>query len=581
MSNKKLMLGNEAIARGAYEAGVTVAVAYPGTPSTEITEYVAKYDEIYAEWSPNEKVAMEVAIGSAIGGARTIVSMKHVGLNVAADPLFTASYTGINAGLVVLVADDPGMHSSQNEQDSRYYARSAHVPMLEPSDSEEAKEMLKLGLEMSEAYDTPVLMRLTTRVSHSQSIVELKDRESIELRPYEKDFMKYVMMPGMARARHLVVEARMKRLSEDADTISVNQEEMNSTKIGVITSGVSYQYVKESMPDASILKLGMVHPLPKKMIEAFAGKVDNLYVIEELEPIFEEQIKGMGIKVMGKELLTVQGEYSANLLRECLMDEELKLRIPKNLPQRPPVMCPGCPHRGVYYVLNKLKKHVSGDIGCYTLGALPPLMGMDLCVCMGASIGMLHGIEKARGKEAMKDWVSVIGDSTFIHSGVTGLIDVVYNKGVSTVMILDNSTTGMTGHQDNPSTGLTLKGEETRVLNLINLCKSVGIERVRVVDPFELADVEKAVQEETAVSEPSVIIACRPCELLDKSNRLSSRIQPEVCKKCGMCMKLGCPAIQKKDGLFQINDAICCGCNMCVKVCRFDAIAKEEKHNVG
>ncbi len=581
MSNKKLMLGNEAIARGAYEAGVTVATAYPGTPSTEITEYVAQYDEIYAEWSPNEKVAMEVAIGSAIGGARTIVSMKHVGLNVAADPLFTVSYTGINAGLVILVADDPGMHSSQNEQDSRYYARSAHIPMLEPSDSAEAKSMVKLGLEMSEAYGTPVFMRLTTRISHSQSIVELKDRENVELKPYVKDITKYVMVPGMARARHVVVEERMKRLASDAETMPVNREEMNSTTVGVITSGISYQYVKESMPEASILKLGMVHPLPKKMIESFAGKVKTLYVVEELEPIFEEQIKAMGINVIGKALLTVQGEYSVNLLKERLMHEELDLQAPKNLPQRPPVLCPGCPHRGVFYVLDKLKKNVSGDIGCYALAALPPLMAMDFCVCMGASISMLHGIEKARGKEAMKDWVSVIGDSTFCHSGVTGLMDVVYNKGISTVIILDNSTTGMTGHQDNPSTGLTIKGEETKVLNLVDLCRSVGIERIRVVDPFELADVEKAVQEETAISEPSVIIACRPCELLNKSDRLSSRIQPEVCKRCGMCMKLGCPAIEKKDGQFQINDAICCGCNMCVKVCRFDAIVKEEKHNVG
>lgn len=576
MANKKLMLGNQAVARGAYEAGATVAVAYPGTPSTEITEFVATYDEIYAEWAPNEKVALEVAIGSAISGARTMCSMKHVGVNVAADPLFTVAYTGVNGGLVIMVADDPGMHSSQNEQDSRYYARAAHVPMLEPADSHETKEYVKMAFELSEKYDTPVFVRLTTRISHSQSIVELKDRKDVPLKEYQKEFMKNVMMPGMARKKHVIVEKRMNQIAEDANELPINTIELRDKKIGIITSGMGYQYVKEIMPEASVLKLGMVHPLPKKLIEDFSSKVETLYIIEELEPIFEEQIKSWGIKAIGKEKLTVQGEYSANLLSERLLSEQLDLVEPKVLPNRPPVMCPGCPHRGVYYVLNKLKKHATGDIGCYTLGALPPLEGIDTCVCMGASVSMLHGIEKARGKEYVKDWVGIIGDSTFIHSGITGLVDIVYNKGVSTVMILDNSTTGMTGHQDNPATGVTLKGEPTKVLNLVELTKSIGIERVRVVNPFNLEEVEAAVKEETAADEPSVIIATAPCELLDKkTKRIPYRIDSEVCIKCGMCLKLGCPAIQKKDGIIEINDTLCSGCNLCTKVCKFDAISKE------
>jgi indolepyruvate ferredoxin oxidoreductase alpha subunit len=576
MTEKKLMLGNEAVARGAYEAGATVAVAYPGTPSTEITEFVAKYDEVYAEWSPNEKVAMEVAIGSAMSGARTLVSMKHVGLNVAADPLFTVAYTGINGGLVIMVADDPGMHSSQNEQDSRYYAKSAHIPMLEPSDSNETKAFVKIAFELSEKYDTPVFVRMTTRVSHSQSIVELMERQEIPLKAYQKDFMKNVMMPGMARARHIVVENRIKQIIEDASHLPINRVEMKDTKVGVITSGLSYQYIQEVMPNASVLKLGMVHPLPKELIKDFAKQVDKLIIVEELEPIFEEEIKSWGIQVEGKELLTVQGEYSANLLEVNLLGKELNLVAPKTLPGRPPVMCPGCPHRGVYYVLQKLKKHATGDIGCYTLGALPPLQGIDTCVCMGASIGMLHGIEKARGKDYIKDWVGIIGDSTFIHSGITGLVDIVYNKGISTVMILDNSTTGMTGHQDNPATGLTLKGEKTKVLNLVELSKSIGIDRVRVVNPFNTAEVEAAIKEETEVEEPSVIIATAPCELLDKkTKRIPYKINEDICKKCGMCMKIACPAIQKKAGKYEINNALCSGCGLCTEVCKFGAITRE------
>lgn len=575
MANKKLMLGNEAVARGAFEAGVTVAVAYPGTPSTEITEFVAGYGEIYAEWGPNEKVAMEVAIGSAIAGARTLVSMKHVGLNVAADPLFTVSYTGINGGLVIMVADDPGMHSSQNEQDSRFYAKSAHIPMLEPADSAETKDFVKLAFELSEKYDTPIFVRMTTRISHSQSIVALEDRQTIPLKEYKKDFMKNVMMPGMAKIKHVAVEKRMHLLSEAANTMEINSIEKNSTTVGVITSGMSYQYVKEFLPQASILKLGMVHPLPKKLIEDFASQFETLYIIEELEPIIEEEVKSWGIKAIGKDLLTVQGEYSGNMIRQKIAGETFQVEQPKALPQRPPIMCPGCPHRGVYYVLNKLKKHASGDIGCYTLGALPPLQGMDTCVCMGASVSMLHGMEKARGKEFIKDWVGLIGDSTFVHSGITGLIDIVYNKGISTVMILDNSTTGMTGHQNNPATGVTLKGEPTKVLNLVEVCKSVGINRVTVVNPFNLGELERIVKEETQIEEPSVIIVSAACELLDKKRvREAYHIDENKCKKCGMCMKLGCPCIQHKGDTYQINDAICSGCTLCSSVCKFGSISK-------
>lgn len=580
MTNKKLMLGNEAVARGAFEAGATVAVAYPGTPSTEITEMIAEYKEVYAQWSPNEKVAMEVAIGSAIAGARTIVSMKHVGLNVAADPLFTVSYTGINGGLVIVVADDPGMHSSQNEQDSRYYAKSAHVPMLEPSDSQETKDYVKKAFEISEKYDTPVIVRLTTRISHSQSIVSLEERQNYLLKEYKKDFMKYVMMPGMARLRHIVVEKRINNIAQDSNLMAINKVEMNSTEIGIITSGISYQYVKESLPDASILKLGMIHPLPRKMIEDFAKKVDTLYIVEELEPILEEEIKSWGINAIGKEILTVQGEYSANLIAERIGKKALELSKPKELPQRPPIMCPGCPHRGVYFTLNKLKKHASGDIGCYTLGALPPLLGIDTSVCMGASIGMLQGMEKARGKDFVKDWVAVIGDSTFIHSGVTGLIDIVYNQGISTVIILDNSTTGMTGHQDNPATGLTLKGEETSILNLVELSKSVGINRVKVVNPFNIKELEDTIKEETMIEEPSVIIASSPCELLDKkTKRIPYYIDEDKCRRCGMCMKLGCPAIQKKDGVYKIVDSMCSGCTLCASVCKFNSISRVGENN--
>ena len=574
---KKLMLGNEGVARGAYEAGVRVATAYPGTPSTEITESIAEYDDIYAEWSPNEKVALEVAIGASIGGARAIVSMKHVGLNVAADPLFTVSYTGVNGGLVIVVADDPGMHSSQNEQDSRYYARSAHIPMLEPSDSQEAKDFVKMAFEISEKYDTPVFIRMTTRVAHSQSLVEIADREPIPLKEYKKDFSKYVMMPGMARKRHIVVEERMKRLQEDCSSFSINRIEEGDKSIGIITSGIVYQYAKEAFPNASFLKLGMIHPLPKKLIEEFASKVEKVYVLEELEPVIEEQIRSWGIDVIGKELFSVQGEYSAKLIEERIKRVEVQKVSAENLPMRPPVLCPGCPHRAAYYVIKKLKLHIMGDIGCYTLGALPPLETVDACVCMGASIGMAHGVAKARGKEFAKKTVAVIGDSTFIHSGITGLIDIVYNNGIATVIILDNSTTAMTGHQDHPATGRTIKGEPAPVLNLVELVKAVGIKNVRVVDPFDLEGSERILREETQKEEPSVIIFKRPCALLDKTFETPLQIDSSACRRCGLCLRLGCPAIENKDeGRITINYALCNGCGLCERVCKFNAIRRAD-----
>ncbi|NLK21087.1 MAG: indolepyruvate ferredoxin oxidoreductase subunit alpha [Epulopiscium sp.] len=571
---KKLILGNEAIARGAYEAGVKVATAYPGTPSTEITEFIAKYDEIYAEWSPNEKVAMEVAIGASMGGARAMVSMKHVGVNVAADPLFTVAYTGVNGGLVVLVADDPGMHSSQNEQDSRHYARAAHIPMLEPSNSQEAKDYVKLAFELSEQYDTPIFVRMTTRISHAQSIVEFGERQNIELKPYEKNIQKNVMMPGMAIKRHVVVENRMNKMAADANEFDINKVEWADKKIGVITSGIAYQYTKEALPEASVLKLGLVHPLPKKLIKDFAKEVETLYIVEELEPIIEDQVKSWGISIIGKEVFSVQGELSPRKIQKAVLNTEKNIKAPEKLPGRPPVLCPGCPHRGMYYVLKKLKLNATGDIGCYTLGALPPLEGIDTCVCMGASIGMAHGMEKARGREFSKNWVGIIGDSTFIHSGITGLIDIVYNKGMSTVIILDNSTTGMTGHQDNPATGRTIKGEAAPILNLVELSRAVGIKNVRVVDPFDLKEVETVLKEETNRDEPSVIIASRPCALLIKTREPAYKIN-DNCIQCGLCLRLGCPAIEKQDGKIVINDALCNGCGLCTRVCKTAAIVKE------
>lgn len=574
---KQLMLGNEAIARGVYEAGARVASAYPGTPSTEITEYIAKYDEIYSEWAPNEKVALEVAIGASVGGARATCAMKHVGLNVAADPLFTAAYTGVNGGLVIFVADDPGMHSSQNEQDTRLIARAAKVPVLEPSDSQECKDFTRKAFEISEQFDTPIIVRLTTRVAHSQGLVELGEREDIPLKSYAKDPGKYVMMPAMARKRHVVVEERLKKLAEYADTTPLNRIEWGDRKIGVITSGIAYQYAKEAFGNASFLKLGMVYPLPEKLIREFAAGVEALYVIEELEPFIEDSCLKMGIPVKGKALLPLIGEYNTSLIRERVLGQKAKKHnnIEEEVPVRPPVMCPGCPHRGLFYVLKKLKLTVTGDIGCYTLGTLAPLESMDTCVCMGASVGMAHGMEKAMGRDAARKTVAVIGDSTFIHSGITGLIDIVYNKGTSTVVILDNSITGMTGHQHNPTTGFTIKGEPTRQVDLVKLCQAVGVDRVRVCDPFDLETMEKVIKEEVAADEPSVVIAQRPCALLKhvKFNG-ALRINRDKCTRCKMCMRLGCPAIVDRGTHVEVNPALCVGCDLCTKVCRFNAFER-------
>ena len=578
---KRLMLGNTAVARGAYEAGVTVATAYPGTPSTEITEQIAKYDEIYSEWSPNEKVALEVAVGAAIAGARSICSMKHVGLNVAADPLFTASYTGVNGGLVIMVADDPGMHSSQNEQDSRYYARSAKVPLLEPADSQECKDYVRFAYQISEEYDTPVIIRLTTRIAHSQSVVELAERTPYQLKAYSKNPGKYVMMPAMARKRHLEVENRMKWLRDYAESTKLNHIEWGNRDIGVITSGIAYQYSREALGDVSYLKLGMVHPLPEKLIRQFANEVKTLYIIEELEPFIEDQVRKMGLKVVGKGLLPVTGELNAQLIKEKIsgVKSENKSSV-QEIPVRPPVMCPGCPHRGMFYVLKKLGLTVSGDIGCYTLGALSPVESIDTCICMGASIGAAHGMEKARGREFGRQTVAIIGDSTFIHSGITGLIDVVYNKGNSTVIILDNSITGMTGHQPNPATGFTIKGEPTYQVDLVQLAKAVGVNRVKVADPFNIEEFEKIVAEETAAVEPSVIVSQRPCALLKHVKYEGPlTIDPDRCKQCKMCLKIGCPAIVDHGNTVQIDAALCVGCGLCTELCKFNAIVKAGESN--
>lgn len=576
---KKLMLGNEAIARGTYEAGATVATAYPGTPSTEITENLAKYDNIYSEWSPNEKVALEVAIGASIAGARSICCMKHVGLNVAADPLFTVSYTGVNGGLVIVVADDPGMHSSQNEQDSRFYAMAANIPMLEPADSMECKTFVKQAFKISEEFDCPVLIRLTTRIAHSRSIVELEEKEEYKLKDYRKDPGKYVMMPAMARKRRVEVVKRMAQLETYSNETELNRIEWGSRDIGIITSGISYQYSKEVFKDASFLKLGMVYPLPYDLIARFAGEVKNLYVIEELEPFLENQIRKMGIPVTGKAVLPIVGELSSNILSEKILNREPMKTCPipdkEQIPARPPVMCPGCPHRGTFYVLKKLKLTVTGDIGCYTLGAQPPLASMDTCVCMGASIGMAHGMEKARGREFARSTVAVIGDSTFVHSGITGLIDIVYNKGTSTVIVLDNSITGMTGHQHNPTSGYTIKGEPTKQVDLVKLAHAIGIERVRVADPYDIKEFEKIVKEEVAADEPSLIIAQRPCALL-KNVKFEGplRINREKCRTCKMCMKIGCPAIVDNGSYVEVNEALCVGCGLCSKLCNFGAFEK-------
>ncbi|MBR3811776.1 MAG: indolepyruvate ferredoxin oxidoreductase subunit alpha [Agathobacter sp.] len=577
MSEKKIMLGNEAIARGAYEAGVKVSAAYPGTPSTEISENIVKYPEIYAEWAPNEKVAMEVAIGASISGVRAMASMKHVGVNVAADPLYTISYCGVNGGLVLVAADDPGLYSSQNEQDTRCVARAAMVPVLEPSDSQEAKDFMKYAFDLSEKYDTPVILRTTTRLAHSQGQVTLEDRcEPIDME-YTRNPAKFVMMPGNAKPRHVYVEQRLKAMAEDGYAMPINKMEIKDTKIGFITSGIAYQYVKEACPDASVLKLGMVHPLPKKLIEEFASKVDTLYIFEELEPVFEEQIKSWGISCIGKEIFTVQGEYSANMLRKAVLKEEVSSKAPAQVPARPPILCPGCPHRSVFSVLNKLKIHAAGDIGCYTLGAVAPLSVVDTTICMGASISTLHGMEKAKGKDYIKNWVAVIGDSTFMHTGVNSLMNMVYNQGTGTVMILDNSTTGMTGHQDHAATGKTLMGQVVPAINIPDLCRSLGIKNVIEVSAFDTAELERVVKEEVAKDEVSVIITKAPCVLLTKQKTKVCRPLPEKCKKCGMCLRPGCPALTKNpDGTISIDTTMCNGCGLCAGICKFDAIEQLE-----
>lgn len=577
---KQLMLGNQAVARGLYEAGCRVASSYPGTPSTEITEQVSLYEEVYAEWAPNEKVAMEVALGASIGGARSFCAMKHVGLNVAADPLFTAAYTGVNAGMVICVADDQGMHSSQNEQDSRHYAVSAKVPMVEPADSQECIDFVKAAYEISEQFDTPVILRTCTRVAHSQSIVETGERTELPLRLYTKDPKKYVMMPANAVGRHVFVEERMQKLAEFAEASGLNRVEMGDPKIGIVTAGICYQYVKEAFPQASVLKLGMVHPMPVRMIQEFAKQVEMLYVVEELDPVIETHCRVNGIRVDGgKNLFGLLGELSQRKVAQALGKEcPEPVLFGEQVPVRPPVLCPGCPHRGLFYVLSKLKVMVSGDIGCYTLGALPPLGALDTTICMGASISGLHGFNQARGGDSAQKSVAVIGDSTFIHSGITGLIDITYNRGHSTVLVLDNSITGMTGHQQNPTTGLTLKNQPAPQVSIEKICGAAGVKRVRVVDPNELAALEAILKEELTAEEPSVIITRRPCALLKQvKHNPPLRVDPERCKSCKMCMKIGCPAIHMEGGNAVIDDTLCVGCDLCQRMCSFGAIKTSEE----
>ena len=573
---KKLMIGNEALARGFYEGGIGVVSSYPGTPSTEITEFLAKYDDIYSEWAPNEKVAAEVAFGAALGGKRAVCCMKHVGLNVAADPLFTLSYTGVNAGLVICVADDPAMHSSQNEQDSRHYAIAAKIPMLEPSDSDEALRFAKASFELSEKFDTPVLMRTCTRIAHSQSVVELSDRVEAPEFPYEKNIAKYVMMPGNAKKRHPFVEERTEALRQFSETCEFNRLEMAEDKsLGIITSGTCYQYVKEVFGDSvSVLKIGLVNPLPKNLIKDFAEAVDRLVVIEELDGIIEAHCQSLGLAVEGKSIFSPIGEYSGSTIAAAFGKEvPVGLKTESEVPVRPPMMCAGCPHRGIYYTLAKNKITVIGDIGCYTLGAQPPLSAVDTTLCMGASVSGLHGFNKAQGEAAESKSVAVIGDSTFMHSGITGLVDIAYNGSNSTVIILDNSITGMTGHQQNPTTGLNIKGDPAGQIDLEALCHAVGINRVTVIDPYDLDECDRVIKEELAAKEPSVIISRRPCVLLKTVKALPSlSVDPDKCKSCRKCMKLGCPAISFKGGKAVIDSTLCVGCGVCRQMCAFDAI---------
>ncbi len=572
---KDLLIGNAAVARGLYEAGCKVVSSYPGTPSTEITEFAAEYDEIYCEWAPNEKVAMEVAFGASLNGARSFCGMKHVGLNVAADPLFTLSYTGVNGGLVIAVADDPGMHSSQNEQDSRHYAIAAKVPMLEPADSEEAYEFAKTAFDISEQFDTPVILRMCTRIAHSQSLVEVGERAERDNIPYVKNGAKFIMMPGNARKRHPVVEERTLKLTEFAETSPLNRVEAGGTDLGIICSGTCYQYVKEVFGDSvSVLKLGMVNPLPVEKIKAFAATVKRLVVIEELDGVIETHCKSIGVNVEGKELFTNIGEFSQKTIAKAFgLEDKAHETIETAVPLRPPVMCAGCPHRGMYYTLAKNKITVLGDIGCYTLGAQPPLSAIDSTLCMGASVSGIHGFNKASNNADSGKTVCVIGDSTFMHSGMTGLVNIAYNNSNSTVIILDNSITGMTGHQQNPTTGYNIKGDPAAKVDLETLCHAIGINRVRVVDPYNLAECEKALKEELAADEASVIISRRPCVLLKyvKTNP-PVKVDKDKCKSCKMCMKLGCPAISIHDGKADIDATLCVGCDVCKQLCPFGAI---------
>ncbi len=576
---KELMLGNKAIARGLYEAGCSIISSYPGTPSTEITEEAAVYKEIYCEWAPNEKVALEVAHGATVGGKRAACAMKHVGLNVAADPLFTISYQGLNAGLVICVADDPGMHSSQNEQDSRHYAFAAKVPMLEPSDSEEARTFTKLAYELSEKYNTPVFIKMCTRVAHSQSVVSPEERVLPPQVPYVKDPAK-VMMTKNSRDAHVRVEQRVLDLTEYAEHCDINRVEMGDTKLGIITSSTSYQYAKEVFGDnASILKLGMVYPLPVNLIKDFAAKVDRLIVLEELDPIIENHVKQLGIKVEGKSLFPICGEFSQNLIRECMgMDKAETITVDEAVPARPPVMCAGCPHRGIFYTLKKNKCMVYGDIGCYTLGAVAPLNAMDLNVCMGASCSGLHGFNLAMGEAGESNSVGVIGDSTFVHSGITGITDIAYNMTNSTIIILDNSITGMTGHQQNPTTGKNLRGEPAGKIDLEALCRALGFNRVTVVDPYDLAEVDRVLKEELAVKEPSIIISRRPCVMIKGTvHKAPLSVKEDKCVGCKACMQIGCPAVAFHGKKAAIDPTLCIGCEVCTQMCKFGALVGNEE----
>ena len=579
LKNKQLMLGNKAVARGLYEAGVCLISSYPGTPSTEITEEAAKYDEIYCEWAPNEKVAMETAFGASLAGRRSFCAQKHVGLNVAADPLFTMSYTGVNAGMVIGVADDAGMHSSQNEQDSRHHAIAAKVPMLEPSDSDEALRFTKTAFEISEQFDTPVLLKMCTRVAHSQSVVTLSER-TVPDKPYEKNIAKYVMMPGNAKKRHPIVEERTKALISYAETSPLNRIEMGGKEIGIITSSTCYQYVREAFGDSvSVLKLGIANPLPEKLIRDFAAQVEKLVVVEELDPIIENHVRMLGLPVSGKDILPMVDEFSQNLIAKAFGKEiSVPFSLDENIPARPPVMCAGCPHRGLFYTLRKNKCTVLGDIGCYTLGAVPPLGAIEMTLCMGASIGALHGFNKVRGAESEGHTVAVIGDSTFMHSGMTGLANVAYNQSNSTVIIVDNSITGMTGHQQNPTTGYNIKGDPAGKIDLEALCRAMGFDRVRVVDPYNLQQCDEVLKEELAAPAPSVIISRRPCALLKYvKHNPPLTVDTGKCVGCKSCMKVGCPAIAMKQGKAHIDNTLCVGCEVCSQLCKFGALTSAVK----